>query len=428
MDISKNMKMIRSTDCRVLFRKLYGTKKAEAAALRYENIIDVFVKRYKSQDFQLFSSPGRVEIGGNHTDHNFGKVLGGSITFDIAAAAAANQTPIVNIYSERFGEITISLSALESNKTYKGSRELAKGVLRALMEMGYKVGGFDAYLDSSIIKSAGVSSSAAFENILCQIVSTLFNQGSIEPRTYAYAGQFAENIYWKKASGLLDQLTCGIGGILAINFVNPEDPLIRKIDFRFEACGYNIILVQTGNEHEDFKEEYSAIPHDMNKIAGYFGYKGLGQVFEEKILFNLQSLRAYAGDRAVMRALHFYAENGRVENEIEALRSGNFDKFLDNVKESGDSSWKYLQNCYSIKNPEEQGICIGLAISELFIKRHKRGACRVHGGGFGGVIMAIIPEEITSQYVFHMENLLGKGCAYVTSIRPYGSACLNELL
>jgi len=145
--------------------------------------------------------------------------------------------------------------------------ELAKGVLRALMEMGYKVGGFDAYLDSSIIKSAGVSSSAAFENILCQIVSTLFNQGSIEPRTYAYAGQFAENIYWKKASGLLDQLTCGIGGILAINFVNPEDPLIRKIDFSFEACGYNIILVQTGNEHEDFKEEYSAIPHDMKKIA-----------------------------------------------------------------------------------------------------------------------------------------------------------------
>lgn len=412
-----------------LLEELYGKAGISDNLKRYKGILDGFEKQFGQRDVSLFSSPGRTEISGNHTDHNNGKVLGGSINLDCIAVAAVNDSDQVNIVSESFSQkFKVNINDIEPGVDKIGTVELLKGILAGFRERGANIGGFDAYITSNVISSAGVSSSAAFETLICQIINTLFNEGKLSKTDYAYIGKYAENNYWDKSSGLLDQMCCAYGGLISIDFKNPDVPKVEGIDFDFAAAAHDLIIVQTGRGHADLSADYSSIPNEMKKVAKYFDKATLSEVDEEEFYKNLSKIRKFAGDRAILRSIHFFDENRRVENEVSALASNDFDTFLKNITDSGNSSWKYLQNVYTNAAPNEQGITVALALSERFLKEKQVGATRVHGGGFAGVIMAMIPESYSDEYITYMDKFLGKGSCYKMKIRPYGSICLNDLI
>ena len=412
-----------------ILEKLYTREGVKNNLKRYENVLQGFVREFGKKDVKLFSSPGRTEISGNHTDHNNGKVLGGSINLDCIAAATYNDSNFVNIVSESFSQkFKIDINDIAPGMEKAGTTELLKGILAGFKERKADIGGFDAYITSNVISSAGVSSSAAFETLICQIINTLFNDGKLSKTDYAYIGKYAENHYWDKASGLLDQMCCAYGGLISIDFKNPDMPKVNEIDFDFEAAKHDLIIVQTGRGHADLSADYSSIPAEMRKVAEYFNKKTLSEVDEKEFYNNLPKLRECAGDRAVLRSIHFFDENKRVENEVKALINNDFDTFLKNITDSGNSSWKYLQNVYTNAAPNEQGITVALALSERFLKEKNVGATRVHGGGFAGVIMAMVPEKYSDEYVAYMDKFLGEGSSYKMKIRPYGSVCLNDFI
>ena len=412
-----------------ILEKLYTKEGVKNNLKRYEDVLQGFVREFGKKDVKLFSSPGRTEISGNHTDHNNGKVLGGSINLDCIAAATNNGSNIVNIVSESFSQkFKIDINDIAPGMEKAGTTELLKGILAGFKERKADIGGFDAYITSNVISSAGVSSSAAFETLICQIINTLFNDGKLSKTDYAYIGKYAENHYWDKASGLLDQMCCAYGGLISIDFENPDMPKVNEIDFDFGAAKHNLIIVQTGRGHADLSADYSSISAEMKKVAEYFNKKTLSEVDEKEFYNNLPKLREYAGDRAVLRSIHFFDENKRVENEVKALINNDFDTFLKNITDSGNSSWKYLQNVYTNAAPNEQGITVALALSERFLKEKNVGATRVHGGGFAGVIMAMVPEKYSDEYVAYMDKFLGEGSSYKMKIRPYGSVCLNDFI
>ena len=412
-----------------LLEELYGKSGVDDNLKRYEAVLKGFLKEFGEKDVKLFSSPGRTEISGNHTDHNNGKVLGGSINLDCVAAAAKNDSDFVNIISESFSQkFRVNIKDIEPGTDKIGTIELLKGILAGFEQRGASIGGFDAYITSNVISSAGVSSSAAFETLICQIINTLFNEGKLSKTDYAYIGKYAENNYWDKASGLLDQMCCAYGGLISIDFANPDSPKVEEMDFDFAGAKHDLIIVQTGRGHADLSADYSSIPAEMKKVAEFFGKSTLSEVNEDEFYNNLSKIRAFAGDRAVLRSIHFFDENKRVDNEIKALKSNDFDSFLKNITDSGNSSWKYLQNVYTNAAPNEQGITVALALSERFLKEKNVGATRVHGGGFAGVIMAMVPENYSDEYVLYMDKFLGKGSSYKMKIRPYGSICLDEMI
>ena len=352
-----------------ILEKLYTKEGVKNNLKRYEDVLQGFVREFGKKDVKLFSSPGRTEISGNHTDHNNGKVLGGSINLDCIAAAANNGSNIVNIVSESFSQkFKIDINDIAPGMEKAGTTELLKGILAGFKERKADIGGFDAYITSNVISSAGVSSSAAFETLICQIINTLFNDGKLSKTDYAYIGKYAENHYWDKASGLLDQMCCAYGGLISIDFKNPDMPKVNEIDFDFGAAKHDLIIVQTGRGHADLSADYSSIPAEMKKVAEYFNKKTLSEVDEKEFYNNLPKLRECAGDRAVLRSIHFFDENKRVENEVKALINNDFDTFLKNITDSGNSSWKYLQNVYTNAAPNEQGITVALALSERFLK------------------------------------------------------------
>lgn len=395
---------------------------------RYQHIIHQFTAAFGEKDMSLFSAPGRTEISGNHTDHNHGKVLAGSINLDCIGAAAKNDTNTIRIISETFGQdFTVSLDALEQGEKHAGTVELVKGMAKAFTEFGFCVGGFDLYTSSTVISAAGVSSSAAFEMLFCTIMNHFYNNDRLTIVNYAHIGQFAENQYWDKASGLLDQMACAAGGLITIDFKNPKEPVVEKIAFDFSAQKHKLMIVNTGKGHADLSEDYSSVPAEMKKVAAFFGKEVCAEIKEEQVLDHLTEVREVCGDRAVLRALHFFEENKRVEKEVKALKENRFADFLNGITESGNSSWKWLQNCFTNHSYQEQGITVALALTEMFLKEKGCGACRVHGGGFAGVIMAMIPEELTEEYTSYMNRALGEGNVYSMSIRPYGAICLNSL-
>ena len=410
-----------------LFEELYGKNEVEKNLKRYECILNGFSKEFGKKDIKLFSSPGRTEISGNHTDHNNGKVLGGSINLDCIAVAAKNDSDIVNIISETFSQkFKVNIKDIEPGVEKIGTVELLKGILAGFKKRGAVIGGFDAYISSNVISSAGVSSSAAFETLICQIINTLFNDNKLSKTDYAYIGKYAENIYWDKSSGLLDQMCCAYGGLISIDFKNPDLPKVDEIDFDFAAAEHDLIIVQTGRGHADLSADYSSIPAEMKMVAKYFGKNTLSEVNEEEFYKNIIKIRGFAGDRAVLRSIHFFDENKRVEKEVKALAENDFETFLKNITDSGNSSWKYLQNVYTNSAPNEQGITVALSLSEKFLNERHIGATRVHGGGFAGVIMAMVPEKYSDEYIAYMDKFMGKGSCYKMKIRPYGSICLNE--
>ena len=426
MRSEETLQLLETEGAKHLMRQLYG-ETAEENVNRYRHVVQKFHDTFGDQDMMLFSSPGRTEISGNHTDHNHGKVLAGSINLDCVAVGAINHSSKVNIISETFNQdLTIDLNDLTPSQKKAGTVDLIKGLLKGFEESGYKIGGFDAYITSNVISSAGVSSSASFEMLLCLMINRFFNEGRMDTVAYAHIGKYAENVYWDKASGLLDQMACAVGGLITIDFLNPNEPKVEKIDFDFASRNHSLIIVQTGRGHADLSADYSAVPAEMKKVAEYFGKEVCAQITEEQLIEHLKEVREYAGDRSVLRALHFFEENKRVEAEVKALKEGRFEDFLKNVTASGNSSWKWLQNCYTNTNYQEQGISIALALTELFIEEKKRGACRIHGGGFAGVIMAMLPNDLVDEYVAFIEKALGEGSAYRMTIRPYGAICVND--
>ena len=427
MKAEETLALLESGKAGQLMERLYGAEGAAENQARYRSLIEKFQKTFGDKDILMFSSPGRTEISGNHTDHNHGKVLAGSINLDCVGIAAKNDSPVVHIISETFHQdITVDLNHLEPSERKAGTEDLIKGLLKGFLESGYEIGGFDALVTSNVISSAGVSSSAAFEMLLCSMINRFFNEGRMDTVAYAHIGKYAENVYWDKASGLLDQMACAVGGLITIDFVEPAVPKVEKIDFDFASQDHSLIIVQTGKGHADLSADYSSVPNEMKKVAEYFGKEVCAEITEEQVIENLQAVRKFAGDRSVMRALHFFEENRRVDAEVAALKEGRFQDFLENITASGNSSWKWLQNCYTNSNYQEQGISIALALTELFIAGKQKGACRIHGGGFAGVIMAMLPNGIVDEYVAYIEKALGEGSAYRMSIRPYGAICVND--
>ena len=429
MNTAKTLELLRSEAADIRMRELYGADKAEENIHRYEDLVQKFQENFGEKDILMFSSPGRTEISGNHTDHNHGKVLAGSINLDCVGIAAKNESSKVNIISETFHQkFTIDLNDLQPSAKKAGTVDLVKGLLKGFQESGYEVGGFDAYITSNVISSAGVSSSASFEMLLCSMLNRFFNDGRMDTVAYAHIGKYAENVYWDKASGLLDQMACAVGGLITIDFLEPAAPKVEQIDFDFASQNHSLIIVQTGKGHADLSADYSSVPNEMKKVARFFGKEVCAEIKEQDVIDHLAELRAYAGDRSVLRALHFFEENKRVEAEVRALKENRFGDFLDGITSSGNSSWKWLQNCYTNSNVQEQGISIALALTEMFIAEKKRGACRIHGGGFAGVIMAMLPNDLVDEYVAYIEKAMGEGSAYRMSIRPYGAICVNQML
>ena len=429
MNQEHTLKLLESEKAKKLLGELYGKAAVAENQKRYEDLVGKFVKEFGEKDLYLFSSPGRTEISGNHTDHNHGKVLAGSINLDCVGVAAVNDTNFVNIVSETFNQsFTIDLNHLEPSDRMAGTVDLVKGLLKGFEESGYEVGGFDAYVTSNVISAAGVSSSASFEMLLCSMLNTFFNAGKMDTVAYAHIGKYSENHYWNKASGLLDQMACAVGGLITIDFLEPQAPVVEKIDFDFASQNHSLIIVNTGKGHADLSADYSSVPNEMKKVAQFFGKEVCAEIKEQDVIDHLAELRAYAGDRSVLRALHFFEENKRVEAEVKALTENRFGDFLDGITSSGNSSWKWLQNCYTNSNVQEQGISIALALTEMFIAEKKRGACRIHGGGFAGVIMAMLPNDLVDEYVAYIEKAMGQGSAYRMSIRPYGAVCVNDFI
>lgn len=430
MRVNETIQLLEGESAGRLMAQLYGADAVDDNRKRYEALLRGFGKTFgDNEDVLLFSSPGRTEISGNHTDHNNGRVLAGSINLDCVGAAARNASSHVHIVSETYNQdFTIDLNDLEPSEKKAGTVDLVKGLLQGFKDSGCQIGGFNAYITSNVISAAGVSSSASFEMLLCSMLNTFFNESRMDTVAYAHIGKYAENHYWDKASGLLDQMACAVGGLITIDFMDPSNPLVEKIDFDFGSQGHSLIIVQTGKGHADLSADYSSVPNEMRKVAQYFDKEVLSQVPEADVIGNIAQIRTFAGDRSVLRALHFYEENKRVEAEVKALKENRFQDFLKEITASGNSSWKWLQNCFTNSNYQEQGITVTLALTEMFIEKKGRGACRVHGGGFAGVIMAVLPNELVEEYIEYIEACTGKGSAYRMSIRSFGAVCVSGMI
>ena len=406
-----------------ILKELYGESATDEQKKRYTYVLQEYADFFGQEDseIQVFSSPGRTEIGGNHTDHNLGKVLTGSVDFDCIAIAAPTNDGKITIHDLKYKEdFTISISDTAKQNDEHGAVSLIRGIIKGFEDRGLKAGGFRACIVSNVIAAAGVSSSASFEMLICAMMDDFYNQGTVPKTVYAQIGQFAENAYWDKQSGLLDQSACAIGGLISIDFEKPGEPIIQKINCDFSDYGYRLIIVNTGSGHADLSAEYSSIPIEMKSVAGFFGKATCREINLLQLIENITAIRKQCGDRAVMRALHFFEENDRVDREIKALENKDFEAFLTEVNASGDSSWKWLQNVYVSDAVMEQPIPISLALTELFIREKGiRAACRIHGGGFAGVIMAILPEDRISEYSDYMRRS-GKE-PYVMNVRRYGA-------
>ena len=411
-----------------LLNKLYNYNVDEQLK-RYKNLLDLFNQKYSKKDYKFFSAPGRTEICGNHTDHNHGKVVAASINLDSIAIASQNNKSIVNLISVGYDKpFSVNLKNLKPVKEEKESTEsLIRGVAAGFVKHGYKIGGFDAVIQSDVIVGSGLSSSASIEVLIGSIFNQFYNKSKITLTEIAIIGQFAENNFFGKPCGLMDQVACATGGIITIDFNDPKNPLIKKIDFDFNSTGYKLIVVDTEASHADLTEDYASIPKEMKLVAKYFGKEFLSEIGLKQLFSKLKPLRKKLGDRAVLRAIHFLEENKRVDRLVESLNGNNFTDFLSIINESGNSSYKYLQNIYSTHNFNEQGVSIALALSDMFIQEHGVGASRVHGGGFAGTIQVFLPKELVDKYTNFISNAFDRSSVKVLSIRNYGAVCLDEL-
>ena len=385
---------------------------------RYDAACDRFAHYFgEDREVSLFSAPGRTEVGGNHTDHQFGCVLAGSVDLDVIAVVSKNDSGIVRIKSKGFDMDEVDITNLDPVESEKErSASLIRGVCARIKQLGFEIGGFDAYTTSNVIKGSGLSSSAAFEVLVGTIISYLFNDNKIDAVTIAKCSQYAENVFFGK------RRQPGLGNRTAGGHV--ENPIIEKVDFDFAGQNHSLCIVNTGGNHADLTCEYAAVPQEMRDVAAYFGEKALRKVDEAEFYKNIPALREKFGDRAVLRSIHFFDDNRRAVEEKNALKAKDFDKFLKLVRESGRSSFMYLQNVYAASAPYEQGLSLALYLSGKVLG--DRGAYRVHGGGFGGTIQAFVPNDLLDEYINTIEGVFGKGNCYVLKIRPLGGTMISK--
>ena len=410
--------------CDRSFSALYGGENVERARERYASAIDTFVSIYgpKEEAF-LLSVPGRSEISGNHTDHNHGRVIAASVDCDVIAVAAKEPDSLVRIKSDGYKEDTVDLQNLDP-ESYPRFRScaLVAGMCAAFRNDGRQAGGLTAYTVSNVLKGSGLSSSAAFEVLVGTILNHLYNEGRVSPVQIAKDAQWAENVYFGKPCGLMDQMACAVGGFVEIDFRDPAEPVIEKIDFDLTGKGYDLCIVNTGGNHADLNEDYAAIPAEMKAVAKLFGQEVLRGISEEELLQRAPEIREKAGDRALLRALHFVKEDARIPEIAQAMKKGDLPAFLAGIRASGESSFKYLQNVFSSVCPKEQGETLALYVAEKALNSYPvPGACRVHGGGFAGTILAFVPHYKLDAYVQQMDAVFGKGACTVLGIRPVGA-------
>lgn len=388
---------------------------------RFDGLVNMFKEHFGAAPVRFFSAPGRTEVCGNHTDHNRGKVVAAAVDLDVIAAVLPTDDGQVTVKSEGYPEDSISLSDLNVHDDEKNSSAaLIRGVLAGLKNRGYNVCGFKAYTRSNVLKGSGLSSSAAFEVLIGTVLNGLCNGGEISDVEIAQIAQYAENVYFGKPSGLMDQMASSVGGFTGIDFKDPENPVIEPMEFDPKKYGYRLCIVDTKGSHADLTPDYAAIPDEMKAVAKLLGKSCLREISRDEILKNLPEIRSALGDRAVLRAFHFFDENDRVDELKSAIKFGSIDGFLSVIDRSGDSSYKYLQNVYSNAHPENQGVSLALYCASRILGR--MGACRVHGGGFAGTIQAFVPEDLLDGFVEGMESVFGRGSCYVLNIRPYGGA------
>ncbi len=398
----------------------------EAESERMIEAIDEFVALYGDErDIALFSVPGRSEISGNHTDHNHGCVLAGAIDRDIIAVAAVNEDGIIRFRSKGYKEDVVDLSVIDDPSAVRPftSRALIAGVARGFALGDHAIGGYDAYSTTEVLKGSGLSSSAAFEVMVGNILNHFYNDGSVSGVELAKIAQYAENVYFGKPCGLMDQMACAVGGFVYIDFAVEGEPVIEPVSFSLDEAGYTLCIVNTGGNHANLNEDYASVPQEMKAVAAALGQPVLRGLTEADIVAAIPVLRQTTGDRAILRALHFVRENARVSALRDALKAGDMDGFLAGIRASGHSSFEYLQNVYTTKNPSEQGLSLALAVTEGQLC-HERAAWRVHGGGFAGTVQAFVPRACAAAYIQQMNRVFGEGAVMPLRIRPIGATRL----
>lgn len=401
---------------------IYACTQAEAIPYRDRLLgaIDRFAELYGAErDIFIFSAPGRTEVGGNHTDHQRGCVLAASVNLDVIAIGALRKDSVIRVKSEGYPEDVVDISHPEVHaEESHTSKAIIRGIAASFLDLGYGVGGFDAYTTSNVLSGSGLSSSAAFETLIGTIISQTFCNDRESPLKIAQIGQKVENTYFGKPCGLMDQAASSIGGFVSIDFGNLESPKVEKIAFDFAQCGYSLCIIDTKGSHANLTPDYAAIPAEMKSVAAFFGKEVLREVEEAEFYASLPALREKVSDRAVLRAMHFFADNRRAPEEAAALKSGDFEEFKRLIIESGRSSYCYLQNVYASAYPEAQGISLGLALCERLLAG--KGAWRVHGGGFAGTVQAFVPSEMVEEFRAELDGVFGAGSCHILKIRPVG--------
>ena len=396
-----------------------STPKLILTSHRKETLDAGFASIFGGAPERYFSAPGRTEIGGNHTDHQRGRVLAAAVNLDTQAAVRLNGTDVIRIQSQGYPMCEVDLKVLVPQESeINGTASLIRGVAARFVELGCEVKGFDAYCESTVLPGSGLSSSAAYEVLIGTILNHLFFDGRISAPEIAMIGQYAENVFFGKPCGLMDQTASSVGGLVTIDFFEKENPNIRSVNFDFSACGHALCIIDSRASHADLTDEYAAIPGELKAICAHFGKDVLTQIDQADFYAAIPALREKCGDRAVMRAIHFYHENDRVPQQVAALEEGNFDKFLALVKESGFSSHMYLQNVIPAGRIEHQEMAIALGLCQQYL--NGRGAYRVHGGGFAGTVQAFVPFDLLDSFRAGIDAVLGEGACHVLSIRPQG--------
>ena len=403
--------------------RLYGKNALEAQKKRYIGALEEFADLFgNNREVSIFSVPGRSEISGNHTDHNFGCVIAGSVDLDIIAVASKRDDSVLHIKSEGHNPDIVDIKKYTSpdEKLFGRSASILAGVAKGLSDAGYEVGGLDAYTTSCVPGGSGLSSSAAFENMVGTMINHFYNGGKVSSVEIAKISQFAENAFFGKPCGLMDQVACAFGGIVAIDFADPKNPIIEQLDLDLAGAGYALCIIKTGGNHADLTDDYAAVPAEMKAVARELGVSVLRETTKEALFEKISELREKVGDRAIMRACHFFDENERVAEIKEALRAKKIDKFFDGILASGKSSFCYLQNVYTTKNVSEQGVSLALCIAESYLKQ-VGGAWRVHGGGFAGTVQSFVPLAHVEEFTKTIEAVFGKGSCLALSVRPDGA-------
>lgn len=423
MEIQKAIQNIENGGFSAIFSRLYGEENEPKQ--RYISAIKRFAELYpERKDIRIFSAPGRTEIGGNHTDHQHGCVLAAAVNLDIIGVVSFHEDGVIRVKSEGYEAFSVDLKSVLDKSGKTGTAAILSGITARFIERGAKIGGFDLYCTSEVAVGSGLSSSAAFETLIGTIIDINYNGGRAGAVEIAKIGQFAENVYFGKNSGLMDQMVSSVGGLVFIDFANTEKPVVESFSCDFERLGYCICVTDTKSSHADLTDDYSAIRSEMESVAKYFGEQHLRFVNESDFYHEMPKLREKISDRAIVRAAHFFDENYRAKQEAVALRNGDIKRFLELVDESGNSSAVLLQNLFSCSNPTNQALTLGIMFSKKILGDN--GAVRVHGGGFAGTIQAFVPTDKVNEYVSEMNRIFGEGSCVKIKIRPVGGVEITE--